>query len=350
MADVVDLTRDEDIEAAAPPAKRSRPAEHLALTPAAPSANSLLATLHAERMARGRSGAPAEAAVAAPSTAPLFQLKLLTYNVWFADVAQRERMEAIGRLVASSSPHVVALQEVTPGLEEMLRSGSWASSYSFSPSPRGVPYYTLLAVRTTFRRVSFRRIPFPNSRMGRDVTSCMLELGGGKRLCVATSHLESFLSREDTSSQERLAQLSTALSELSRTGSPTDCILAGDMNWDDTLEGPMQLSGGWKDAWKLLRPGEPGHTYDAGANAMLIGGMRKRLDRVVVRADSYLPGSIEMVGREAIEGVQYTKTTKGGSKRLPVLPSDHFGLLYTARLAPLDCQSTQGSCKIAGLA
>jgi tyrosyl-DNA phosphodiesterase 2 len=351
-SDVIDLTLDSDEEPAVP-AKRPRTdagaAEAAVPPPApAPSANALLAALHAERLARGRGGAPAEPAVlpravasAVPVSAPLSELKLLTYNIWFADVAQRERMQAIGEVIAAASPHVVALQEVTPELEAMLRAGSWASSFTFSPSPRDAAYYTLLAVRRTFRSVDFRRTPFPGSRMGRDVTSCVLELGGGRRMCVATSHLESFISKTQTSSRERLAQLAAALSELSRASSPTDAIYAGDMNWDDGEEGPMEkrLSGGWADAWPLLRPGEPGLTYDAPSNAMLMGGLKKRLDRVVVRSESYAPSSIAMVGREAIRGVTFIKEDRyrGGSKQMPVLPSDHYGLLYTARLrlAPL---------------
>ena len=109
----------------------------------------------------------------------------------------------------------------------------------------------------------------------------------------------------------------------------------GDLNWDDREEGLIEsrLSGGWRDAWTLLRPGEAGHTYDAPANGMLFGGLRKRLDRVVVRSESYAPAGIEMVGREAIAGAFYTKEDRyrGGSKQLPVLPSDHFGLVYRAR-------------------
>jgi hypothetical protein len=39
-------------------------------------------------------------------------------------------------------------------------------------------------------------------------------------------------------------------------------------------------------------------------------------------------GSISIVGREQLGAATYIHTFKnGGSKQLPVLPSDHFGLL-----------------------
>ena len=37
--------------------------------------------------------------------------------------------------------------------------------------------------------------------------------------------------------------------------------------------------------------------------------------------------SIEMIGTQPIDGVTYVKEVKGKPNRLPVLPSDHFGLL-----------------------
>lgn len=46
------------------------------------------------------------------------------------------------------------------------------------------------------------------------------------------------------------------------------------------------------------------------------------------------PSSIRMVGTEALVGESYVHTSQeGSSKELPVLPSDHFGLLL--HLAPV---------------
>lgn len=83
-----------------------------------------------------------------------------------------------------------------------------------------------------------------------------------------------------------------------------------------------------KDAWAELRPGEVGYTYDGKANPMLgpYNRLQNRLDRVLLRSRDWVVSSIHMVGQEAIPGVTYEREYKRGNKRLPVLPSDHFGL------------------------
>ena len=66
---------------------------------------------------------------------------------------------------------------------------------------------------------------------------------------------------------------------------------------------------------------------------MLSGSrLRKRLDRLFCHLDDFELESIERVGMDPIPGVTYEKETKMKKKpaqsvRLPVLPSDHFGLL-----------------------
>ena len=64
------------------------------------------------------------------------------------------------------------------------------------------------------------------------------------------------------------------------------------------------------------------------------GGLQKRLDRVLCRLVDYEPASVRMVGTAPLCGASYEKQFRnGGSKRMPVLPSDHFGLLLTLRRA-----------------
>ena len=53
-----------------------------------------------------------------------------------------------------------------------------------------------------------------------------------------------------------------------------------------------------------------------------------RLDRVLARLRDFKVVAMSRLGTEPIPGVTYSKTFRnGGSKTLPVLPSDHFGLL-----------------------
>ncbi|KAH7430901.1 hypothetical protein KP509_08G019900 [Ceratopteris richardii] len=104
------------------------------------------------------------------------------------------------------------------------------------------------------------------------------------------------------------------------------------MNWVDELDGAVPLPTGWHDVWLMLRPNEEGLTFDCKQNPLLTGsGLRKRLDRFFCHLQDFSLESIEMVGTQAIPGVMFETEVKvkGESKKvqLPVLPSDHFGLL-----------------------
>ena len=131
-----------------------------------------------------------------------------------------------------------------------------------------------------------------------------------------------------------------------------DIVFVGDMNWTDKNDGAPPLPPSWYvsgrssrrkpsqlivitrlvyvyecrvDAWPVLHGSAPGFTYDTAANAMLSKkGRRKlqlRLDRAFVRLSRWRLDSVEMVGREAVPGVEF----EGRS----VLPSDHYGLRIT---------------------
>ena len=50
--------------------------------------------------------------------------------------------------------------------------------------------------------------------------------------------------------------------------------------------------------------------------------------RIFAKLSNFRLSSVSIVGREQLGCTTYTHTFKsGGSKQLPVLPSDHFGLL-----------------------
>lgn len=83
------------------------------------------------------------------------------------------------------------------------------------------------------------------------------------------------------------------------------------------------------DAWSELHSEKAGYTYDGVQNPMLTTKHRTRLDRVLAKLADWKPGSIEIVGTEAIPGVTRTVKIRGMPKELPVLPSDHFGLFFT---------------------
>ena len=179
---------------------------------------------------------------------------------------------------------------------------------------------------------------------GRELCTADVSIGG-VTMVLATSHLVTapsslFIPRGKSmtyrfwNSDERVSQARKCLRILRRL---PNVIFCGDMNWDEKVDGsfPLWMHGGWVDAWDELRPYEDGWTYDTRGNPMLLANkkLQKRLDRFVCRLADFEMDAIEMIGKEAVPGVSYVKdkTVAGVACKviLPVLPSDHYGLILT---------------------
>ncbi|PWA96381.1 endonuclease/exonuclease/phosphatase family protein [Artemisia annua] len=243
----------------------------------------------------------------------LRKLKILSYNVWFAeDIELRIRMRAIGDIIQLHSLDVICLQEVTPNIYAIFQRTNWWKLYKCS-----------LSLDKAMTRPYFC------------MQLCIAEVStqGDTPLVVATSHLESPCPAppkwDQMYSKERVKQANEAVDFLKKN---PNAIFCGDMNWDDKLDGEFPLPDGWFDAWTALKPKEIGWTYDTKANPMLSANwkLQKRLDRFLVSLRDLKVESIKMVGTERIPEVTYMKQRKGKPDlELPVLPSDHFGLLLT---------------------
>ncbi|KAL8468998.1 hypothetical protein ACS0TY_031992 [Phlomoides rotata] len=264
--------------------------------------------------------------------------KFLSYNVWFReDLEMHNRMLALGNLIQMHSPDVICLQEVTPTSYEIFQQSGWWKGYRCSIANQGdftAGYFCIQLSKLPVKSYSSR--PFHNSIMGRELCVAEVEIQPDTIIVVATSHLESPCPGPPTwdqmLSKERVVQANEAVKFLEKN---QNAIFCGDMNWDDKLDGPFPLLDGWIDAWTELRPGEVGWTYDTRSNKMLSGNraLQKRLDRFICKLKDFKIGRIEMIGRDAIPGLSYVKEKKvrGQVKEmeLPVLPSDHYGLLLT---------------------
>ncbi|XVF40708.1 hypothetical protein PTKIN_Ptkin01aG0136600 [Pterospermum kingtungense] len=265
-------------------------------------------------------------------------LKILSYNVWFReDLEVHKRMKAIGDLIQLHSPDLICFQEVTPMIYDIFRRSNWWKVYRCSVSDDMVDsrgYFCIQLSKLPVKCFSYK--PFKNSIMGRELCMTEVEVLADKVLVVATSHLESPCPAppkwDQMFSKERVEQANEAINILQKY---SNVIFGGDMNWDDKLDGQFPLPDGWIDAWRELRPTEDGWTYDTKSNQMLSGNrtLRKRLDRFVCNLRDFKVSRVEMIGVEAIPGLSYIKEKNVRKEKklldLPVLPSDHYGLLLT---------------------
>ncbi|TYJ31813.1 hypothetical protein E1A91_A06G226200v1 [Gossypium mustelinum] len=266
-------------------------------------------------------------------------LKILSYNIWFReDLEVHKRMKAIGDLIQLHSPDIICFQEVTPMIYDIFRGSNWWKGYRCSISDDTASLRAYFCIQLSkFPVKSFRREPFDNSIMGRELCMTEVEVSGGETtLVVATTHLESPCPAppkwDQMYSKERVEQAKVAINILENK---PNVIFGGDMNWDDKLDGQFPLTDGWIDAWNELRPAEDGWTYDTKSNQMLSANrtLRKRLDRFLCKLNGFKVCAVEMIGVEPIPGLSYTKEKNVRKEKklleLPVLPSDHYGLLLT---------------------
>ncbi|KAL8104023.1 hypothetical protein AgCh_028301 [Apium graveolens] len=248
-----------------------------------------------------------------------------------------KRMEALGDLIQMHSPHLICFQEVTPNIYDIFQQSGWWKMYKCSVSSEMAytrPYFCMQMSKVPVKLFSCK--PFRNSVMGRELCVAEVVVEKDKPLIIATSHLESPCPAppkwDQMYNKERVDQAKEAINSLKQH---KNVIFCGDMNWDDKLDGQVPLPDGWTDAWTETRPGELGYTYDTKSNKMLSGNrtLQKRLDRFLCSLHDYKIDGIEMIGMEAIPGLSYSKEKKVKKEVktivLPVLPSDHYGLLLT---------------------
>jgi poly(A) polymerase len=262
------------------------------------------------------------------------ELTLASFNVLF-DLYDPELLDTPRRTAAALSllrsvdADLIALQEVTePFLRELLATPWIREHFFLSEGPAATtvkPYGQVLLSRFPFASMS-------QSVFSRDkrIIAGELALRGGS-LWVATVHLTSNV--DPTGGSARAAQLRTlihwAQALEARGPESSDLIVAGDFNFgDDAPEVQTLAEAGFVDAWKALRPGDAGYSYDPARNALAAltttAGQRQRFDHVLVRSASrrLTPRKIELFGEEPLPG----RPSPGGD---PLFVSDHFGLSCT---------------------
>jgi endonuclease/exonuclease/phosphatase family metal-dependent hydrolase len=293
---------------------------------------------------------------------------------WFDALSMSDRMRAIGSIIATEKPHIVALQEVTSESMQMVMQAEWSRSFYVSTVGQGAWYFTLLL--SVFPLEQLKRVPF-DSKMGRDLLSAIISVptsAGIRRISVGTSHLESL----GPGAQRRRVQLEQSLTALDQDGTPT-ALFVGDMNIKEAEAADIAPSHGWFDTWLRCQSASSekerdiGNTFDSKVNQMIRQYERERYDRVFMRCGNP-PGkatadkvtragatsaaaasasdsssdvsewrvtSLERVGMAAISmqdpgsyghNKNHKSTVQTAGFNQHVWPSDHFGLLLTLQL------------------
>jgi len=273
----------------------------------------------------------------------------LTYNVWFQEeIALTARMNEIGKICREENPDFIGFQEMTPNIVSLLVSQLAQVGYHFI-FQKDCPYFVVLASR--FKWVSSNVVEYPKSMMGRCLLYGTVEKDDGSQVLVGCTHLESPIPPfhgEAMMSLPRQQQLQNALEVLDSLDGEISCrVLMGDMNWNEggrpyagkrvgytkIQDGSMagflhRTSNPWNDAWLSSDSNSltfsESCTYNAKRNQMSQGSLMYRADRILYRCNTQTKSECKLVGTEPIAKVEYVNS-KG--KTLPVLPSDHFGLL-----------------------
>eukprot|EP00659_Diplonema_papillatum_P016122 gene16122-24697_t len=288
-------------------------------------------------------------------------LRVMTFNIWFGPMARADRARAVVRLMQKNAAHVICLQEVTAPAWNVISNEPWVAEncYLVDPSLSSFtsPYGVVILSTLPVEEAAYWN--FSNSRMGRGLMEASIRVAENKVVRVGTVHLESL-----DSVRVRREQLLFSASVMATYALESAfLVLCGDFNFDCTRNyrkdgAPLENDtlrelAAWCDAWPAVHARLPGHTFDTVRNKMLSGRRpeRMRFDRVLTYGRK--PRHIQIVGNEPMvlpkkkasekfpSHVIYDqdlaqaaqRAASGGAvakiddTRLPIYPSDHFGLV-----------------------
>jgi len=255
-------------------------------------------------------------------------LRVLTYNVWYADRHLWPRFRAFSEILRTSDADIICLQEVRADVVKRLLSFAWvregylvSDSAGFTLGQYGVFILSRLPV------VRFVWYPLPSQQASRFLLRADFNFNG-KSVSVMNTQLESGIENAEV----RKEQLVIAQGAL--TGAETT-VLVGDFNLypakgesTDESTALAKVLSDHKDVWPLLHPLDKGFTYDSTRNTVIYEKEQARFDRILLKTPTsggWTAKSIKLVGDESIPlSSGESLSPKSGAA---IFASPHFGLL-----------------------
>ena len=272
-------------------------------------------------------------------------LKILSYNIWFGKYENEKRMIGLGNILKAEKADIIALQEVTLELWQLLllHCKNLFQDYTISSAPGLLGgYYTMLLIHHHLNCTNMIREEFDDGYQDRDLLSSKITLKtsqGDIKVSIATAHLESLSENKRIRARQFKYCLNTLSENIEKT---SECIFMGDMNMPDQDEAEPILAQEeykhYQDAWLALgKTHEDGYTYDNDQNFMekyLIRNFhqpliryRSRLDRFFCRTTHFKIQDMYMIGVNKIEEESIENNHQY------IYPSDHYGIVLLLHLS-----------------
>ncbi|MBD2238503.1 DUF504 domain-containing protein [Aulosira sp. FACHB-113] len=233
-------------------------------------------------------------------------------------IATEKRLPAIVEQLRQCNADIIAIQEATPALVELLLSQTWVRNYYISESSTAEkvrPYGNLLLSRLPFTLVEHQFSGHKRVLVG----SCEIN---GQLLHIAVVHLTSDYAQNAL--EKRQHQLSTIVAYLQTL--PGNSLIAGDFNTRGNEQEEILMGAGYIDIWQQLHPDAAGYTFDPQRNAlaalMSLTGIPVRLDRILLLNPNH-DWQAQSINLFACEPIADTEGK--------IYPSDHFGLRAVLR-------------------
>ena len=247
-------------------------------------------------------------------------MKLLTLNLCVEVGSVPERLEALGELVRTKRPEYIALQGVNNETLKNIKASSWGERYPHITQPptrfetRTKPTVAILSRYPSVKSATIYYHDSPGKKMAIVGFFSMHDKQKVEHyICVVSTILDPGIDNTLLREQE-INELMYEIRE------HDECFVLADMGLISGVDGALDLSGGWKDAW-LANGKSPkgGHTVDPEVNPLIKSGQQDRPDRILYRTQRYSLDSTEVVGTQKFKGTHI---------------SPHFGVLSV--FSPLD--------------